>query len=134
MRLNKFSQPASFDRQPPLSETMTCLGWWPAKLHVNVMLSPSTMVVGLTLRAAVHAYCADTDELVASMSVNIRRPKAIALRKHRPRNEFALAMHMRDARPPSDQSRPKYEAAHWRYTHAVAHKKPDAAAGCAGRD
>ena len=46
----------------------------------------------------------------------------------------ALAMHTGDAfAPPSDQSRPKYEAAHWRYTHGVAHKKPDAAAGCAGR-
>ena len=45
----------------------------------------------------------------------------------------ALAMHTGDAfAPPSDQSRPKYEAAHWRYTHGVAHKKPDAAAGCAG--
>ena len=27
-------------------------------------------------------------KLVASMSINIRRPKPIALRKHRPRNEF----------------------------------------------
>ena len=34
---------------------------------------------------------ADTDELVASMSVNIRRPKAIALCKHRPRNEFCTS-------------------------------------------
>ena len=35
---------------------------------------------------------ADTDELVASMSVNMRRPKAIALRKHRPRNEFCTSI------------------------------------------
>ena len=57
MRLNKYSQPpTSFDRQPALSETMTCVGWWPAKLHVYVMLSPRTMAAGLTLRAAVHTY------------------------------------------------------------------------------
>ena len=45
----------------------------------------------------------------------------------------ALAMDTGEAFvPPSDQSRPKYEAAHWRYTHGVAHKKLDAAAGCVG--
>ena len=52
------------------------------------------------------------------------------LRKHvRPRSEFCTGV----AWPACDQSRPKYEAAHWRYTHTVAHKKPDAAVGCAGR-
>ena len=49
----------------------------------------------------------------------------------------ALVKHTGDtfAMPPSAQSRAQvpHEAAHRRYTYAVAHKKPDAAAGCAGR-
>ena len=40
--------------QPAESEIWTCVGWWPLKLHVYVMSSPSTMVAGLMLRDAVH--------------------------------------------------------------------------------
>ena len=55
MRLNAYLQgPGSLYSQPALSETSTCVGWWPAKLHVYVIFSPSVMVAGLTLRAAVH--------------------------------------------------------------------------------
>ena len=40
--------------QPAESEISTCVGWWPLKLHVYVISSPSTMVDGLVLRVAVH--------------------------------------------------------------------------------
>ena len=40
--------------QPAVRAIETCVGWWPLKLHVYVMSSPSTMVDGLMLRVAVH--------------------------------------------------------------------------------
>jgi len=48
--------PVSPARQPAVSEIAACVGWWPPKLHVYVMLLPSTMVAGLRLRDAVHEY------------------------------------------------------------------------------
>ena len=40
--------------QPLESESETCVGWGPLKLHVYVISSPSTMVDGLMLRVAAH--------------------------------------------------------------------------------
>ena len=40
--------------QPAVSEIATCVGWVPVKLHVYVIVSPSVMVAGLMLKAAVH--------------------------------------------------------------------------------
>ena len=42
------------DLQPADSAISTCVGWWPLKLHVYVISSPSTMVAGLMLRVAAH--------------------------------------------------------------------------------
>ena len=49
-------QAASPPQQPAIRLIAACVGWWPPKLHVYVIFSPSTMIAGLMLRDAVHEY------------------------------------------------------------------------------
>ena len=45
--------------QPAERDIWACVGWWPLKLQVYVISSPSTMVAGLMLRvAASHRFAA----------------------------------------------------------------------------